>query len=318
MRSKGQIPPRGPGRGASILRMTVSSSGNFAAAVAHHTVEDRVTLTVVTDVLSPRKLRERLAGYPHVRVITVNRPDATNSHMAARREVIAELQRDDPGLVEIDQYDNPNLPEGYACRLAPELFTQTGGRLGMVFAAIGTGGLVNGLCRFRRRMGLTFRIVAVDADGSCQARPPRHGTVRRISGYGNGRTTGLYREVADEIDLYEFVRDEDAVAMCHHQAWQDRLLGGSGGAVLAAVTQLATYRPWLLKCHGPVVAILADGGEAYADTLYNPDWLRAQNLLTAVRRPFILPDGPLVRGQLSPVRPILPEADPVLNGGVLT
>jgi cysteine synthase A len=62
-----------------------------------------------------------------------------------------------------------------------------------------------------------------------------------------------------------FVRD-------HHL-----LVGGSTGTVLAAVQQLAhEFRPG-----DTIVAISADLGEKYLDSIYDPDWVES----------FILPEG---------------------------
>jgi hypothetical protein len=55
-------------------------------------------------------------------------------------------------------------------------------------------------------------VFAVDAEGSALFRPPMHGAIRRLSGYGNGRPTPLLLDVCADIDYVAYVRDAEAVA----------------------------------------------------------------------------------------------------------
>jgi cysteine synthase A len=151
--------------------------------------------------------------------------------------------------------------------------------LAAVFVAVGTGGLANAPVNFRQRFGLNYKIFAVDADGSCLARPPRHGARRRLSGYGNGKDTFLAAQVRPYLDHWIFVDDEEAVAMCHRVLRDQSLcVGPSSGAVLAAIEKMTTWRSHVLPKTGNVVAILPDGGEPYSQTVFNPSWLRRNGL----------------------------------------
>jgi threonine synthase len=53
-------------------RLLVSSSGNFARAIAHHTRRENAVVTVVTDVLSPCSLLAPLQEYPHIRMVVMS------------------------------------------------------------------------------------------------------------------------------------------------------------------------------------------------------------------------------------------------------
>jgi cysteine synthase A len=253
----------------AVCRLLVSSSGNFARAVAHHTAaEAGVEVVVVTDVLSPAPLIRGLQVYPHVRVIVVNEPDATGSHLLARKRVIRDLLAGDPASIFLDQYDNPLIPAAYEQSLAPEIERQAPGRLRNLFVPVGTGATLSGLLRHRRKSGRGWRAFAVDAEGSGLFRPPRHGTRRGLSGYGNGHPTGLLREAWEEIDHVVYVADREALLMCRWLMRRHGLcVGPSSGATLAAVAKVAARRRDLLPPGELSLAILPDRGDCYGELL---------------------------------------------------
>lgn len=268
-------------RSNRLSRFVVPSSGNFGHSFATHTRDDRVEVVIVTDVLSPKRLRERFkTDYDHVRVEVVDKPDETGSHMLERLRLIEQLQHDDSRLQLVDQYANQQIPRAYELLLLSQLYRQFHEQIDGVFVAVGTGGLANALFHFRKRYGLNFPIYAVDADGSCLARPPRHGARRRLSGYGNGIHPQLMSEVRDDLDHWINVDDEEAVAMCHHlRDHHSLLVGPSSGAVLAAFEKMSRLRRAALPKTGNLIAILPDGGEAYTDTVFDARWLKTNQLL---------------------------------------
>lgn len=248
-------------------RLLVSSSGNFARAVAHYTQDLGVELVVVTDVLSPPALIERLQEYRHTQVEVIDDPDETGSHLHARLKFIQQLRTQNGELVYLNQYSNHRIPEGYERSLGPEIIRQTHGQLGALFVPVGTGGTLHGLLDYRRKTGGQWQVFAVDAEGSALFRPPIHGAVRRLSGYGNGRPTPLLLDVSDDIEYVAYVRDAEAIERCRWLAEHTGLsVGPSSGAVLAAIGKVMARRPDLLPT-GPIVALLSDRGESYAEVL---------------------------------------------------
>lgn len=259
-------------------RLIVSSSGNFANAVAYHTQGEGVGLTVVTDVLSPPAFAALLRTYPHVDVRVVDNPDASGSHLAARLKLIERLREATPTAVVIDQYTDRRLPIAYEESLAREVVIQAGDTVGAVFVPVGTGATLSGLLRYRARNGMHWPVFAVDADGSNLFRCAQ-GVKRRLSGYGNAGPTKIVSELAGEPYYVVHVSDSRAVDMCH-RAWQrDRLsVGPSSGATLSAVARVLERRPDLLPHTGPIVAILPDGGQNYASTVFDEGWLSSVGL----------------------------------------
>lgn len=151
--------------------------------------------------------------------------------------------------------------------MGPELLRQTHALLGAVFVAVGTGGTVHGLLNYRHKTGGRWPVFAVDAEGSALFRPPIHGAVRRLPGYGNGRPTQLLLEARPGVDYVVYVRDAEAASRCSWLAESQGLcVGPSSGAVLAATAKVLERRPELLPA-GPIVAVMADHGESYREIL---------------------------------------------------
>lgn len=61
------------------------------------------------------------------------------------------------------------------------------------------------------------------------------------------------------------------------EEWIGHRYGGSSGTNLVACLQLAT-RMRAAGERGSIVSLLCDRGERYAETLFDPHWLTAQNI----------------------------------------
>lgn len=110
-------------------------------------------------------------------------------------------------------------------------------------------------------------MVAVDSVGSVLfGGPPGR---RWLPGLGASRRPEAFQDNGSFIKA--MVPETEAVAMCRRLARDYGILsGGSTGSVLAAVTRLAGE----LRTGSTVVAVSADMGDEYIDTLYDDDWVR--------------------------------------------
>jgi cysteine synthase A len=112
-----------------------------------------------------------------------------------------------------------------------------------------------------------IRVVAVEPVGSVTfgGAPGK----RNIPGIG----TSIRPKLADHVnpDRVVAIDEERTVEACLSFVRNYHLLvGGSTGTVLAAIQQLASE----FSTGETIVAISADLGEKYLDTVYNPDWVR--------------------------------------------
>jgi len=159
------------------------------------------------------------------------------------------------------QFANPVNPAAHMETTGPEIWSDTGGRVDILVAGIGTGGTLSGVGTFLRSKNPALRIVAVEPANSpvlSKGTPGPH----EIQGIG----AGFVPEILD-TKLYDeifTVKDEEAFAAGREICRTEGVLVGiSSGAAIYAATQIA-LRPENRDM--TIVVILPDSGERYLST----------------------------------------------------
>jgi len=150
------------GRLEGVKAIVENSSGNtaFALGVAapHHGIP-RVVAIVPWDIAPGKIDLLRLCG---VEPRLVRNAEGEPSGIALAREGGRE-----PGWFSPGQYDNPANPGAYERWMLPEIWDQTGGRLTVFAAGLGTSGTLVGARRYFRSKGARIATVgAICAPGS--------------------------------------------------------------------------------------------------------------------------------------------------------
>jgi cysteine synthase A len=160
------------------------------------------------------------------------------------------------------QFDNPANPKIHYETTGPEIWADTGGRVDIFVAGVGTGGTISGAGRFLREKKPGIRIVCVEPAESpviSGGAPSPH----RQQGIGAGFIPGnLDRTVYDEVVT---VSNDDAIATTRRLAREEAIFAGiSSGSITWVALQVAA-RP---ENRGKlIVSIVCDFGERY---LSNP------------------------------------------------
>lgn len=170
-----------------------------------------------------------------------------------------------PGSFMPQQFDNPANPRAHEKNTALEIWNDTGGKIDIFVAGIGTGGTITGVGRKLKSRKKSIKIIAVEPAGSPllsggQAGP--HG----IQGIGANFIPGvLDRTVIDGIIP---VRDEDACETARRLAREEGILAGiSSGAAMKAALETAARQENRGKL---LVVLFPDTGERYLSTnLFN-------------------------------------------------
>ena len=249
-----------------------SSSGNMGIGLAQACAYFGLRFVCVVD---PRTTAQNVAimrAYG-ADIEMVHAPDHDGGFLKARIDRVRAIVAGLPRAFWPDQYGN--LDNALAHReTMREILSALGGHVDYVFCATSTCGTIRGCADYVREHGLGTRIVAVDAVGSvifdADAARSRPAARRLIPGHGAAVRPSLYRDgMAARCVL---VSDRECVAGCRRLvATEGILAGGSSGAVIMAVARLAGE----IEPGAACVAVLADRGERYLDTIYSDDWVRA-------------------------------------------
>ena len=155
-----------------------------------------------------------------------------------------------------------------------------------IVTGAGTGGTSATLGRYVRYHRHATRICVADPAGSVFHRQWRDctadtadGTPCQIEGIGRPRVEPSF--IPSVIDRMEVVEDSASIAAARVLSRHlGRRVGGSTGTNMVAIARLARCMVDT-GCKGSIVSILCDGGDRYASTYFNDDWLAAQGLANA-------------------------------------
>lgn len=167
------------------------------------------------------------------------------------------------------QFKNPANPEIHFRTTGPEIWKDTGGKIDIFVAGVGTGGTITGVSRYlkeaRRR---PVRSVAVEPAQSPVLTALRRGETpkpgpHKIQGIGAGfKPDVLDLNMVDEVAA---VSDQEAVEFARRLHREEGITCGiSSGAAMAAAVRLAALSENRGKL---IVVILPDSGERYLSSV---------------------------------------------------
>jgi cysteine synthase A len=160
-----------------------------------------------------------------------------------------------------DQFSNPANPEIHRRTTAEEIWADTGGRVDVLVAGVGTGGTITGAGEVLKSRNKDLHVVAVEPASSPVLSGGPAGP-HKIQGIGAGFVPSvLNRDVIDEILP---VADEDAIETARLVSRREGILSGiSGGAALWAAIQVGKRPQFRGK---RIVIVMPDSGERYVST----------------------------------------------------
>ena len=239
--------------GGTIIEPTSGNTGVGLSLVGAYKGY-RVILTM-PDTMSIER-RKLAAAYGTEIVLT---PGAEGMKGAIRKA--EELRDATPGAVILQQFENPANPAIHEATTGREIWDETGGKVDIFVAGVGTGGTVSGTAAVLKRLNPAVRVVAVEPASSAVLSGQPSGA-HKIQGIGAGFVPRNYD--ASLIDEILPVQNEDAFAAARAIAREEGVFVGiSSGAALHAATQVA-LRP---ENKGKrIVVVLPDTGERYLST----------------------------------------------------
>lgn len=159
------------------------------------------------------------------------------------------------------QFENPANPIAHYKTTGPEIYQQTGGKVDIFVAGVGTGGTISGIGKYLKEQDPDIKIVAVEPASSPVLSTGKAGA-HKIQGIGAGFVPDtLDTDIYDEIITVE---NDDAFTTGKEIAKTEGILVGiSSGAALYAAKTLAKRKENEGKT---IVVLLPDGGDRYMST----------------------------------------------------
>ena len=239
--------------GSVIIEPTSGNTGIGLAAIG--AAKGYKVILTMPDTMSVER-RRLLAAYGAEIVLTEGKLGMKGSIERAN-----ELAKEYKGAFIAGQFDNPSNPEAHYTTTAPEIWSDTDGKIDIFVAGVGTGGTLSGIGRYLKEKNPNIKIVAVEPASSpliSEGRAGAHG----LQGIGANFIPENYDpSICDEVIT---VTENDAFACAKELARKEGYLTGiSSGAALHAARVLV-QRP---ENEGKkIVVLLPDSGERYLST----------------------------------------------------
>ncbi|MCZ8522693.1 MULTISPECIES: 2,3-diaminopropionate biosynthesis protein SbnA [Paenibacillus] len=245
-----------------------SSSGNLAVGLAQLANYLGLRFICVLDPKTNRQTIKILRAYGAV-IDMVSDPDPlTGEYLQARINRVQWLKENTPNSFWCNQYANPDNPLAHR-NLMSEVIGALQSEPDYLFLSVSTCGTFRGCFEYIHHHGLSTRIVAVDAQGSVIF-GDKGRAKRLIPGHGAARVPELFQPGMEYMQVH--VTDMDCVDGCRLLLEKESILaGGSSGAIVTAIRKLEPEIPDNATC----VAIFADSGERYMDTVYSEEWVQS-------------------------------------------
>ena len=239
--------------GGVILEPTSGNTGIGLAAFG--TARGYRVIIVMPETMSAER-QKLIRAYGAELVLTPG-----SAGMAGAVEKARQLQKEIPGSWIAGQFENPSNPMAHFRTTGPELWADTGGRLDILVAGVGTGGTITGVGRYLKSRNSAVRVAAVEPKRSAVLSTGVAGA-HKIQGSGAGFVPQvLDTRIYDEIIP---VTNEDAFALGREIGHAEGVLVGiSSGAAVWAALQIA-QRPE--SAGKTIVVLLPDTGDRYLST----------------------------------------------------
>lgn len=236
------------------------TSGNTGIALAMVAAARGIPITLTMPDSMSLERRKLLLAYGATLVLTEGARG-----MAGAIEKAREIAASDPKYLLLQQFENPANPAIHERTTGPEIYEDTGGKVDIFVAGVGTGGTITGTSRYLKgTRGLDLHVVAVEPAASPVISQTRAGAPvkpgpHKIQGIGAGFVPGVLD--LDLIDAVAQVSNEDAIAHALRLAREEGILAGiSCGAAVSEALRLAHLPEHAGKT---IVVVLPDSGERY-------------------------------------------------------
>ena len=269
---KGQLKP-----GGVIVEGTAGNTGIGLALVGN--ARGYRTVIVIPETQSQEKKDMLLLCGADLREVPAVPYKDPNNYVHVSGRLADELARTEPnGAIWANQFDNVANRDGHYRTTGPEIWRQTDGRVDGFICSVGTGGTLAGVAQCLREKKPGVVIGLADPLGAALYHYYKHGSLKAegssiSEGIGQGRITKNLEGL--KVDAPFQIPDPEWLPIVFDLLKHEGLcVGGSSGVNVAGAIRLARQM-------GPghtIVTLLCDYGTRYQSKMFNPAFLRSQNL----------------------------------------
>jgi cysteine synthase A len=241
------------------------TSGNTGIALAFVAAARGYAITLLMPETMSLERRKVLRGLGARLILTDG-----SLGMRASIERAEQMVAEDPGrFVLLQQFRNPANPEIHFKTTGPEIWEDTGGKVDVLVAGIGTGGTITGISRyFKVEKKKRMVSIGVEPEGSAIITQTLAGEPLEPGPHGiQGIGAGFIPETLDlkMVDRVELAGDDESIEMARRLSREEGILSGiSCGAAVAAAVRVAKEPEMKGKTF---VVILPDSGERYLSSV---------------------------------------------------
>ncbi len=270
--AKGQLEP-----GGVIVEGTAGNTGIGLALVGN--ARGYRTVIVIPETQSEEKKQMlRLCGADLREVPAVPYRDPNNYVRVSGRLAEELAATHEQGAIWANQFDNVANRQIHIETTAPEIWSQTDGRVDAFVSAVGTGGTLAGTAMGLRERNPDIKIALADPEGAALYEWYANGELKSegssiSEGIGQGRVTANLEGL--EVDFPYLIPDAEALPIVFDLLKEEGFcVGLSSGINVAGAIRAA-------KELGPghtVVTLLCDLGQRYSAKIWNPAFLKEAGL----------------------------------------
>lgn len=240
------------------------------------------TIITLPEKMSNEKVSVLKAlGAEIIRTPTAAAWDSPESHIGVAKR----LEKEIPGAVILDQYNNPRNPDAHYFGTGKEIqdqLKQLGkfDKLRAVIAGAGTGGTISGISRWLKEQDEDIVIVGADPLGSILAQPDALNETSIPEYKVEGIGYDFVPDVLDRslIDVWYKTEDKPAFKYARQLiANEGLLIGGSSGSAFAALVKYAEDHPELTE-DDVIVVVFPDSIRSYLTKFVDDEWLKKNEL----------------------------------------
>lgn len=243
-----------------------SSSGNFGIALSAFCKHVGLNCTIVIDP-NILPINEFILSQWATTLTKVTERDSTGGFLLTRTGYIKEKLQKSDNIFWVNQYRNKDVAEAYYATVGEEICDEI--KVDYIFVGVSSGGTITGISNKVKERYPNAKVIAVDVEGSVVfGNEPKK---RYIPGVGSSMRPDVLQYA--KIDDVVIVKESDSIKKCWEFMKKHKMLiGGSSGSVYCAIEKYFQDKNITEKQN--VVALFADSGERYVNTVYDKEWVK--------------------------------------------